>query len=972
MQKNRLKFLTFWLLFFISNSIIFSQIYLANPATWLFPNGNPQGTFRQQVPSAEQDIGKFLIKWRTNSISGQAQTLVGNIINDPKIDESLPFAPNEIVAVTGGKIIVVDGRGQTRKSNSYPIPFLKNVSILFDTLSPIYYPTPSSVVSLGLETVEFENQKDTLAYTYLASYDETADTISLIKRVVVDMREYKPNTFASMKIFLGRRFAGNFLTYASVNIINPNISTSDPSKPPFFRGFSVFPSNRLVNTFPLPEITDDQNFRVTLGPEVSFTQPSINIVGGNLQILIPNYASLKQNVNVPNYISLNRTNPLKSYLLSYSLINNQIRQTFPPLELNSILDTRGKRAQIRPFFVTLNNSSTRDSLYILVAEEYKGIDSSYGSPRLHLFDYQGNAITFPNDYYSPSFSVGSENHQWSIAVGNVDGIQTNSFLPYFPNNPGNEIIVTMSSIYRTVPNNRLFILRYNAGNPVPKPSPPNYFLFPFDTICSFRINGWIACVNDLDGAENKKEELILADGSRLLILQMRDYNSFEFKMGIPFDTLWFYEFRNETIHRVLVCDLEGDAKNDLIVTTNNFTYLIGNPLPKMIEVNEPKYSEGTPFIFCIGDTLLIKIESKAKTERQINLRFVPISQGNYEYAKSFLIAKNITLHQKHTTVKIFINANYENKEGIIYLENSTDTTEIFDSTAVLRFTKPSLFWHTSNRHNFFDDVSISFSTSCVDTARIEYSIDNKTWNILGSVSNSGLTNTFNFSLPCLPIFDCSSKDVKGYVSIRAVIFKGFFKDTTDIFPIDVYPKKFLVTYDSSKSICCHKIFRWVDLPFDCDTLNVLLFENKDQKFYQLKKIPTSTGEFKFEQKRTHPEQLILRFCCANGCYSADTLLYITKPKYINSIAPNPFNPTVESTEISYILEKDANVTMRILDQGNRIVYEILNSSFRFGNTYYCERWDGKKLDGSIVAPGLYYVFLLLSDGNQEIFPIFVK
>jgi len=77
-------------------------------------------------------------------------------------------------------------------------------------------------------------------------------------------------------------------------------------------------------------------------------------------------------------------------------------------------------------------------------------------------------------------------------------------------------------------------------------------------------------------------------------------------------------------------------------------------------------------------------------------------------------------------------------------------------------------------------------------------------------------------------------------------------------------------------------------------------------------------------------------------------------------------------EISYILTNDARVSVKILDAANRLVKELISSVQRQSNTYYCEYWDGRNYDGSLVDPGLYYIFLQLSDGNQEIFPIFVK
>src|SRR5690606_28991691 len=115
------------------------------------------------------------------------------------------------------------------------------------------------------------------------------------------------------------------------------------------------------------------------------------------------------------------------------------------------------------------------------------------------------------------------NHYWSVAVGNVDGISSNEELPYYPNNPGREIIVTQSSRDFAVANSRISVLKYIGNESIPKTSPPNRFLSPFDTICTQRINGWIAAVNDLDGASDQKDEILVVNNSQIMLLQLRDY-----------------------------------------------------------------------------------------------------------------------------------------------------------------------------------------------------------------------------------------------------------------------------------------------------------------------------------------------------------------------------------------------------------------------------------------------------------------
>lgn len=972
MIKFKVWFLIFWLILTTNLYVLISQSFVSSPATWLFPNGNPQGTRNQPIRSFEQNISNFLVKWKSKSLSGDVQILVGNVIKDSiKIDENFPYEPNEIVGVVGGKIFIVDGKGYTHKTNSFGFQYVKNVSILFDTLSTTYFSNPTSTVVLGLETIEFENQKDSLIYTYIAGYDKKADTIALIKRLVLDMREYKPNVFGSIKPFFGRRFGNDFLVFASTNIIKPIVNNQNPVQPPFFRGFSVYSSNNVVYTFPLPDITDNKMFRVTLGPEVSFAQPSLYQEGGNFYVTMPNFASLESDVNVPCIISLDRTNAQSSYLLSYTLVNNQIRQKFPPLDLRSILDTNGKRPRIRPLFVTLNNSATADSVFILVAEEYLGIDSSFGQSRLHLFDVNGNAITLPNDFFTPSF-VGKNNHIWSIAVGNVDGYSANSFTPYYPNNPGKEIIVTHSSKFSSVPNSRLMILRYNAGNPVPKANPPNSFLFPFDTICTASISGWVAAVNDLDGAPDGKEEIVLVDGSKLLVLRLRDYSSFDFRLGKPFDTLYLKEFANETIMDAIVADLEGDGKNDIIVQTNSYIYLIGSPLPKLIEVINPIFDEFVVREYCYGDTLEIILKSKAKSENDVNIRFVPLVNNQSDYVNSVILSKGIRIDKETTFVKVTLTKNILGKMGIIYVENAKDTTQIFDSTGVFQFTGPTFVVDTAvlNQTDSYRNAKISFSTICIDTLIFEYSLDKNQWIPILQIVFPQIFETRTISFPCPNSFDFSSPVLKYDIALRAIYGSKDLKDTSAIFFKSVKPEEFQIEYDTSTTLCCTKFFKW-NLP-TCDTMVIFFSIDGGNSFKRVAVLPARTNNFVFEQERNFPESIHFRLVCENECLVADTVLSITKPSIINTVAPNPFNPKIEQVEISFVLKNDADVTIKIIDQANRLVRNIIEHSPKVKDTYYCVYWDGLTLDNKICEPGLYYILVETSDGIQEIFPIFVK
>ena len=204
--------------FGLSSINTYGQTYLASPANWLFPNGNPEATRHQNVKSDPQLIDSFIVKWSTTDIRGDVQPLIGNIINNQNLISIFKYNTNEITAVVGSRVIVVDGYGKTHKIPNL-IPFVKNVSVLFKPDEEHLNYNISQQVYLGLETIEFQNTKDSLAYAYVAFFHNEADTVALLGRLVIDLSEdYQPNYLASIKPVFGMKKSGDFLVYAVVNM----------------------------------------------------------------------------------------------------------------------------------------------------------------------------------------------------------------------------------------------------------------------------------------------------------------------------------------------------------------------------------------------------------------------------------------------------------------------------------------------------------------------------------------------------------------------------------------------------------------------------------------------------------------------------------------------------------------------------------------------------------------------------------
>ncbi len=116
---------------------------------------------------------------------------------------------------------------------------------------------------------------------------------------------------------------------------------------------------------------------------------------------------------------------------------------------------------------------------------------------------------------------------------------------------------------------------------------------------------------------------------------------------------------------------------------------------------------------------------------------------------------------------------------------------------------------------------------------------------------------------------------------------------------------------------------------------------------------------------------LLRFIPKGILWDGDWHLYLSSAKLVDKndtySFPNPFSPDVEITKIKFNLDKQEEVTIRILDFGMNLVRTIIqNNVLSIGDNFVT--WDGRDENGKIVPNGVY--FYRIDRGNKE--PIFGK
>lgn len=981
--NSRTKLFALQLLAFIASAVS-SLSQVASPSNWLYPDGNIEATRLNRFPSKPQSLDSFRVKWAISEISGDVRPLIGNIVNNEKINQSFRYAPNEIAAVVSGRIAIVDATGNLHKLNDY-IPYIKDITVLLDTTErdPFKFNPAGSNAHhvMGIETIEMKSP-DGMSHAFIAGFDKDADTAKLLRRLTLDLRDYAPNSYANIKPVIGRLSINSGLDYSVFSVVNCASPTNKDvnNELPYFRGITEFVTRSSSPSYPMPDIKDVKNNRFHLPGDVGFATPSIAGVNGRSMIALPYYAfhdDFGESITIKNPNNSTVLNGNTPYLAIFDVSTNSTLPVFPPRDLSSLVN--GTKPQIRPYFVNTRDRNTIYNNFILIAEEYLGRDGSFGTPRLHLLNMNGDTLTFINkEENSPPFTSKKKNHQWSIAIGNVDGSHTNTWDDYFPNNPGNEIIVTETTRDFAVPQSRLYVMRYYSGESQVKPYPPDEKLFPFDTICTQRINGWVAAVNDIDGDPSGKDEVILVDGSSLYVLQMNDYMSYKFRSSIPFDTIYTATFKNQIISNVSVADLEGDGLNDIIVTTQDSTYLIGIDIHNVIKVTSPKDSTLTEMIsYCVGDTISIVWQNVVKTNNHIDILF-QATEGTTKVGDPIIIEQNFLNTADTTIYNYCISSKMKGLTGYFIVQQSNDPENIFDYTSIVKIDNPTAEITIDNEDELFvgKDMMLSGKLQCISTLELQYSSDmGDTWLTIDTVTASE-NGDFSviFPIPCFDYLSCDNSDRDKAMLIRGVLSKFDFIDTTLVYYAKIKPMPLPINLEACPSACPMRTLAWnyEQLNTTDSTLNISISIDGGLTFAQLAILPLKNNEYKWNMPSNLPEEYTLRFCTQDGCIRTDTTLIRGNKEILNSVSPNPFNPILSQLEIVYKIAYDAQVTIKVLDAANNLVATPIFDQRRVANNTYCDFWNGLREDGSYCDNGIYYLIIELSNGERQVYPLFIK
>ncbi|MFM8178115.1 MAG: hypothetical protein ACKOAG_02890, partial [Candidatus Kapaibacterium sp.] len=834
---------------------------------------------------------------------------------------------------------------------------------------------------IALESIERRDSKDSLAVAYLAAVDSAADSLTIIKRLTVDVAPFSPNLFASVRPFHAEAQGASTSIFCTVDMSSPTVDTSSGRRLPFFRGITSF-SVDLRASSRQSSVNDTVINQFTVAHGVSTSQPAVAaLVPGLTTCVLPCWPDT-MNTPIPYLFNPTVSTRADRAYLSGAILQSPLApgiapRRFTPDTLSSVRDTRPR---LTPSYIRVTDPGTGAvTPYILVAEEYVGRDGSQGTARLHLYDFTGVPVTGIRDTASPSFP-GKRNHAWSVSTGDVDGDTSNSNPPYYPHNAGDEIVVSQTTHDLACPGSRIMVLRYRSGARIQKETKRTEFLYPFDTLVTQAIPGWVACVSDLDSAADRKSEIVLVDGSSFMVLRMRDYADPRFAQEDAFDTVYTASFPTETINAVAVADVDGDGRLDIVVTTNMRCAVFGQPMRNNLRVVLPGRNTDGRVELCDGDSLSLAWTNLFTAQANVRVSYREYDSDTIPGTTRRIVITSQTNTTDTVTVRLKPDSLFVGTMGRFIVESIADTT-IRDSSCLVDFKKSFIGIDASLVPSSVianDRIAIRGSVHCIDSVVLSYTIGSDTARrFQNRLFHLRADSSFaiDFTAPCVAF------PMQGAASVTASVRVHGWNTTTRrwVSSTDVrtavLPVSITVALDpDGDTLCAEKRVRWY-LPPDtsvCPLLLVSTSTDGGRTFMVVDSLRRGENLWEYRATKTSPDSLKIRLWCPGSCYRFDTTLRSTRPKLVRKIAPNPFEPGVESCGIYSSPDVSARATLRIYDEHEDVVRELVTDEPRERDRVYCDHWDGTTAQGRPVVDGMYYLVISYGEGSKEIYPIFVR
>ena len=556
---------------------------------------------------------------------------------------------------------------------------------------------------------------------------------------------------------------------------------------------------------------------------------------------------------------------------------------------------------------------------------------------------------------------------WHIVIADIDG-NDNSGTGYLANNAGSELVATAMP-ESSGAERWLYLMRWNSSAERPPGQTSDFHYFARQ-----RVRGRVMAAGDLVDDSEGRKELILAEGKKLSIMQLKPYsNATDFSNNSPFATLKSFELGSDIVS-VAIADLEGDGENDVIVSTRDSTYAIGKLQPNPYPVSGSSLGRKV----CIDDTLRLHwlrntygsgtgltvtaigpdgsprvIDQRSRAGDSLRLQ-VRSGLANPPPGKYTLIVSDAAypwIRQVSDTFTVAVPT-----VGTITFEAAPGTS--FSPGDVLRDT---------------------LLYCCIDNGNLTFERRrgaNASWEpIPDPTPLNDSTAIISTTIPCPDLNACGeiTEGTELLYRLRRLSPDSILSVSNPItITIPLVEEISVERVDSNRERL--RSVTWETDQFFCSNLEIAIGRGDATLWQALGTVPASAGEFRFEVPSGFIDTVRLCIRCAEGedCTFGFTSFKVNRVEGAY-VAPNPFDPFGpdlggDGAAIVYALQEPGTVSITIFDGARTIVRKVIDGERREAGRNR-EFWDGRNSLGEIVANGTYICVISSGAGEQVVLPI---
>jgi|GEM_PF-2496255 len=953
-----------YILFLLLPAVGLAQVPLTEPVSfWWYPYGNLEGTRQNITVTDAQPASSFVIKWRTPLLSNVPTLLVGTI---------LPRGANaeqQIVGAMGNSTVaILSPFGLLEKLHSYggEFPGLRRLTLtgLFNTeFRPIRNPgSRVNRIGIGIE----QSQQPDGRRPAGALADSSAGPKDRL--TIEPLTQPSPNNIVGIyPITLFRPSTGGTVVLGAV--------TQDQFTSPMVR-----PPVNSLRAYTLEGARDSAttNWVYPIAPRIYPHPPSIlyydDIARSRdsafIGLATSSYSYDPATVATPAGAPPTRSSSAYSLYIGASPLGTR---TYAADEARPDGSTE---EEVHTYFVTLYASAVGSGgTYRVITRNYDAAHPGTASLRLVSADGQDNTDTL--------FVDGDmQNVGWRIVTGNIDQGSSGMDRNYL-NNVENELIGAWHTPDNSdLQTNWIYLFRRNTDISPERP----FALFAKQFFRGRLMAAGDLITNTLPGIDdNKRNELVTAEGSTVNILGLMDYNdpasAFVNPGTDPLARQYFRKLAGFTLDSrvvsVAIADIEGDGKNDLIVSTEKAVYAIGLRVP--IPFGRLAADQTT---YCAGAPIRINWQRRVGGgEEGVRIRL----RGPIDT----VIAENYHRGQSGNPVNPGIEPDSITLGSAtlppgVYRVRVEDPliASLYDETASFTVNQPVITpvsVDTGSALGFGAPIHLSTTIACADRAYLLRSLDGSTWDTVRSVTMNGSSVAASDTLDCSAWCGGQEEVVARY---RFVDPGGYSSSDTVLLRLAA-PGRTLALSPGDTSHSRRRIVSWKAGDFTCDRLKLSISGDGGQSWVVLAQdIPASLLEYPFEVPDQLAGTVSARICCeaetASSCEYADAPQFeVNKVPDGNFVAPNPFNPKDDGSGngngagIVYRLKETGIVSIVIFDASRSVTRRLMEGVEQEGGRRTTAFWDGRNSRGEIVANGTYICVIESSSGEHIVLPIIV-